>query len=496
MKNQNEAGFPQPINTEPDDILLYKGLARQNLDFHQCLGELIDNAISAQSGEYFTVEILIQKEGDDLHLTVADDEKGISLEDLTQRVLRLGGKGTELGVLNEHGFGLKNSLCTLTGNERPFHILTRDERASQLNHYYIAHGPFSRNMQAELDTESNWLKDLTKCRGDTGTRVYAQTTFSYFRSLYPRGNYLETLIERLMEHLGVKYRGYLKDPRNTIWIRWRDGTSDWQDESIKTIEIPFSASHSKRFDVRVGNNTEQAWYTWGTLDESVIEDGSSGKPFPLKMYYQKNLRTQGIDIRVRNRVILPHQMTEIWPEVYRHNDHNPFIGELIIESAKFVTVNNKTSLAADNVYWQKLKEMLDHKDYKPASHRKLRSEDEIKKELKERLEEIVPGSDAITEYSTWPGAGIRIDILHRIAPDREHVYEVKAGQSTAKDVYQLVMYWDGRVNDGHAPELGRLVAKGSTTSVTQMIDYWNKRKDANGKNYKLEFKTISALLGE
>jgi hypothetical protein len=299
-----------------------------------------------------------------------------------------------------------------------------------------------------------------------------------------------------MEHLGVKYRGYLKDPRNTIWIRWRDGTSDWQDESIKTIEIPFSASHSKRFDVRVGNNTEQAWYTWGTLDESVIEDGSSGKPFPLKMYYQKNLRTQGIDIRVRNRVILPHQMTEIWPEVYRHNDHNPFIGELIIESAKFVTVNNKTSLAADNVYWQKLKEMLDHKDYKPASHRKLRSEDEIKKELKERLEEIVPGSDAITEYSTWPGAGIRIDILHRIAPDREHVYEVKAGQSTAKDVYQLVMYWDGRVNDGHAPELGRLVAKGSTTSVTQMIDYWNKRKDANGKNYKLEFKTISALLGE
>jgi sensor histidine kinase regulating citrate/malate metabolism len=83
VKNQNEAGFPQPINTEPDDILLYKGLARQNLDFHQCLGELIDNAISAQSGEYFTVEILIQKEGDDLHLTVADDEKGISLEDLT-----------------------------------------------------------------------------------------------------------------------------------------------------------------------------------------------------------------------------------------------------------------------------------------------------------------------------------------------------------------------------------------------------------------------------
>jgi len=496
MKNQNAVDFPQPIDTTPDDVLLYKGLARQNLDFHHCLGELIDNAISAQSGDYFTIEMLIHKEGENINLTVADDEKGISLEDLTQRVLRLGGKGTELGVLNEHGFGLKNSLCTLTGNDRPFHILTRDERASQLNHYYIARGPFRRNMQAELDTESNWLIDLTKCRGDTGTRVYAHTSFSYFRSLYPRGNNLETLIERLIEHLGVMYRGYLKDPRNTIWLRWREENESWQDERIRPIEIPFKDSRTIRLDVRVGSNVEPAGYTWGILDESVIEDGSYGKPFPLKIYYQKNLRTQGIDIRVRNRVILPHQMSEIWPEVYRHNDHNAFIGELVIESNKFITVNNKTSLATDNPYWQKLKEILDHRDYKPASHRRLRSEDEIKRGLKERLEQVVTGSEALTEFVTWPGAGIKIDILHKIESDKEHVYEVKAGQATAKDVYQLVMYWDGRVNDGHTPELGRLVARGAPTSVTEMIEYWNRRKDANGKNYKLQFKTINSLLGE
>ena len=44
-----------PINTSPEDSM-YLGLSHQNLDFHQSLAELIDNAISAQNQDFFTIE--------------------------------------------------------------------------------------------------------------------------------------------------------------------------------------------------------------------------------------------------------------------------------------------------------------------------------------------------------------------------------------------------------------------------------------------------------
>lgn len=494
MTNENEAVFPQAIETAPDDVFLYRGLARQNLEFHQCLSELIDNAISAKEGEYFAIEILLHKEGEDIHLLVADNGKGMTLGDLTQRVLRLGGKGSETGILNEHGFGLKNSLCTLTGNEEPFRIITRNETAVRFNHYYEVHGPFSRNMKVELGVESDWLKDLTRCRGDTGTRVHAQTSFTYFRTLYPSGQRLDTLVERLMEHLGVIYRGFLKDPRNEIWIRWREEAADWIDDRVRPIEVPYISSNSEKIEVRVNGDRQGVTYTWGRLDDSAIQDGSPGKPFPLKIYYQSNQRTQGIDVRVRGRVILPHVMTEIWPEVQRHGDHNKFVGELAIDSKEFVTVNNKTNLDGHNAYWERLREILQDPRYQPESFKHARTEENIKSQLKERLEAIVGGSEARNDFPTWGGAGVKVDILHRKG-DREDVYEIKAGQVTPRDVYQLVMYWDGRVKDGHTPEVGRLVGRNAPTSVEEMIGYWNGRKDANGHSYILEFKSIDTLLG-
>lgn len=38
---------------------IFKGLAKQNLLFHQCLGELVDNAIAARkAGQKFRVEVV------------------------------------------------------------------------------------------------------------------------------------------------------------------------------------------------------------------------------------------------------------------------------------------------------------------------------------------------------------------------------------------------------------------------------------------------------
>ena len=117
--------------------------------------------------------------------------------------------------------------------------------------------------------------------------------------------------------------------------------------------------------------------------------------------------------------------------------------------------------------------------------------------LRKQLPHIVSGSKIDPDFVTWPGMGVKIDLLHTLASKEQYVYEIKARVLTPQDVYQLVMYWDGRVNDGQPPKLGRLVGVSEPpTSVKQMIEYWNTQKDANGSLYRFELKTSKELLGD
>jgi len=486
-----------PINTSPEDSM-YLGLSHQNLDFHQSLAELIDNAISAQNQSFFTVEVHLMKDSDLIHIVVADNGSGISLPDLQSRVMRLGGKGERLGRLNEHGYGLKNSLCRLTENRLPWEILTRDSTAPP-NTWYSIPGPFRSGMVANVDNGSRWNRDILKAHGDTGTRVFAQTSFEYFRTLYKRlDRFDERLIARLLEHLGVIYRGYLSDRRNTLWLRWRASPQDtWNEDPVQPIEIPYGESQTRDIKVTAEGFEATVQYTWGWIDEEK-RDRTTGRSYPLKIYYQVNQRTQGVDIRLRGRIVTPHALTEIW-DLERHPDLNRFAGEIAIDSEEFSSVNNKTTLDEQNPFWQALREQLQESVFTPPQFKQIRRQDEeaIKAALKKQLPHIVPGSQVALDFPTWAGAGVKIDLLHTLASGEHHVYEVKARELTPQDVYQLVMYWDGLVKDGVPAKLGRLVGISEPpTSVKEMIDYWNKRKDANGSPYRFELKTSAEILGD
>jgi hypothetical protein len=91
--------------------------------------------------------------------------------------------------------------------------------------------------------------------------------------------------------------------------------------------------------------------------------------------------------------------------------------------------------------------------------------------------------------------GVQVDIIHDF--DRQHViYEVKNREIEPLDVYQLVMYWDACVRDGHRPTLARLVSSEEPPAwLDEMIDYWNRRKDASGRRYRIEFKQASEFIG-
>ena len=317
------------IDTSADYDFLYEGLSRQSIDFHQAIAELVDNAISAKSQGYFTIEILLHKEGDNVEVTVADDGTGIARVDLQERVLKLGGRGYNSGILNEHGFGLKNSLCLLTGNKRAFNILTADKEIAERNVQWVITGPFRRDMNAELSKDERWSKDLIRCKGRTGTRIIATTTLDYVRTTYPRATRIDTLAVRLTEHLGVFYRHWLAgDPRNQIWIRWKDGTNEWQDLLVPAVKLPLSDDYqSYSIDVEVDGTKAHVKYVAGSLDERKTEGEHA--PYPLDIYYKHNERTQGVDVVVRNKVILMHQLEELWPDQIRRRERNYFLGELV-----------------------------------------------------------------------------------------------------------------------------------------------------------------------
>jgi Histidine kinase-, DNA gyrase B-, and HSP90-like ATPase len=474
--------LPADVNTTPSDEMLYLGFSRQDLKFHQALGELIDNAISASTDlKRFDIEIHIEKTGEDISVLVTDNGCGVSFDDLQHKILRIGGKGSHQGKLNEHGFGLKNALCVLTQNKLPFYLITRDQQAREQNLYLKVHGPFSTSppMKIVPGTEAEWAGDLTRCTGETGTRVFAKSNMHYFRSLFRGRASFETLVERLVEHLGVMYRGYLEGTRSEILLRWRDisnGVVPWTDWEIKPIPVPFQKASEEWLEVQYEGKPYRVHYKWGTLDSGQVEDGSKGRPYPLKVYYQGSQQTQGIDIRVRGRVILPHQITYLWPDRVPHNDLNLFVGELIIDDPVFSTVNNKVELDPNNPVWEAVSDRLQDSRYRPSEAVGVsKNEAEIRDLLLQKLKNIVPGSQTQADVPTWEAVGVRIDLVHTMANSDEHIYELKARTPKPIDVYQLIMYWDARVEAGVRPKLGRLVGTENNQRVDRLIDYWNQR---------------------
>lgn len=498
--------FPRPIKMVIDEARYWEGLGRQNMAFHQTLGELIDNAISASGKDTegdllpFRIEILVIRSGERINVTVADEGTGISSKELEEKVLAPGGQGDQLGPLNEHGFGLKNALCVMTScNKLSFKIQTRDAEAVERNLYYVINGPFRNDMKIELDDPNNWCTNLKYCKGERGTRIKVETEFEYVRTLWPRARKeLDTLMDRLGEHLGVMYRGYLQGTINKMWLRWCEN-GNWTDKRIRPIEIPYvgGAKNVKDFDITVSAVTAKASYTYGEVDPGKARDGTQGWPYPLMIYYQHNIPTAGIEVRVRDRVVLTKQLETIWPDILRGPDYNWFTGEVVL-SKEFRTVNNKTALDSNNLFWQKLLVELNSEDpstgkkeYQPKKGGKFLSEIEIRRKLASALEASISNSKADENHAIWSGAGVRIDI-HLTTPTGVEVYEVKSGTAVPLDVYQLLMYWDGVVYDtNNSPKSGRLVADDAPASVLNMITDINQRKDKLGNNYNLEFKKIA-----
>jgi hypothetical protein len=500
----------EEFTTLLDPDRYYKGLARQDMDFHQALGELIDNSISArppkkggEGPQSIVIEITIEDHKNNTYtVQVADAGIGIRRDDLRERVFNPGGQGTKQGQLNEHGFGLKNALALLTGgNERPFELITRnlEDGAPLGDHFYRVAGPLGPKMVLRDDaTLDDWNRDLHRVRDvESGTKVRVVVDHRYFRTVYRRGTPgLDVLVERLGEHLGVMHR-YFLEQNNEIRIAYRRSGEEWTHKEVPPIPVPYEGDKKTiKRTVAVGGTNYAFEYARGVLDYNVKDQEATqerGWPYPLRSYYQGSNARCGIDIVVRNRVIKSGVFEDIWPEIGKTVDFNKFVGELRV-GPEFRTTNNKTGLDPHGENWEQLiAKLRDDAEFQPEKTTRTESEKSLREKLVLILSGTFPEAKPVQLRKVWGGA-TEIDIYLDVAPDNRRVYELKVTEGRLLDMYQLIMGWDGLVKEGIHPTVGILVCKDYSQLLVESTEEANKRKDSAGSNYNIELKKIAELV--
>lgn len=473
---------------------VFKGLASQNMLFHQCIVELVDNAIAASASEKkFRVDIYMNPRSDTdvIDVFVADSSNGMSLG-LLKKALQLGESATEDNRLNEHGFGLKNALATLSGKNGAWTLWTKELGTESVS---SVEGPFRPEMTVS-DEASFPSHDFLPA--DMSTLIHVGVRLSFVQTLQGRGapaKDLSALREWLIEHLGVLYRGYLEqDPEKVE----NDGviTVSIVNDTVHVapIAVPLGDAQVKYFDVELGGMVRRLEYRHGVLDDEKRDRLVKGKK--AKYYYQGNQPSQGIDIRLGKRVIATRQLETIWKtndgtsQLQRHNKFNDFVGELIIPELPrgiLTTVNNKTDFNLDDVDWVKIFDKL--AEFRPREKARERSEAEMRDKWIEMLKATNPEETVNSETTVWP-TGTKIDVYRRTTQGKVIVYELKVGTGSPIDLYQLKMYWDGLVlHTKESPGEAILLAEDFDAKLEEMANMMNKLPVSEGSkpyNFKIE----------
>lgn len=497
------------FTTTNNSTAFWAGFARQTIDFHNAIGELIDNALSAtrqkEVGEGYetaVIEITVQEEqSGDLVVQVADAGTGIEWAALTgeENVFNIGYRPTNPGLMNEHGFGLKNALALITsGFHKPFKFLSIPESNSDRKPFVID-GPIGPTMTADVGERIEWEEDLAVLKNARcGTKVRMGVKREYFSSLYSRSVGFEGLIERLGEHLGVMYARYIQNGAE-IHVRYKAKTAaDWMSRKVPSILTPFL----KNQEVKVTEHTLQfehagkeykVAYRQGLLDATYVKSERTSKewPFPLKIHFQGSNARCGVSLLVRNRVLKTGVFREIWPGLSGDVSFNNFLGELELSNA-FSTTNNKTDIDPHSDLWPHIREILQEENYTPEKTTKQQSEENLRKKIIQQITTVhsLAKANAPAHKKVWDGAG-DIDIYYKLSDGTVNCMELKVNDAQVLDVYQLRMYWDGLVEAGESPTVATLVAAGQSVGVAKAIAHINSCKDKNNEFYVFKFQPLT-----
>lgn len=473
---------------------IFAGLAKQNMLVHQCIAELVDNAIAAtRPKSKFQIELLISPVPDDpsrVDLFIADNCTGMGVEHL-KGALQLGRSATTANRLNEHGFGLKNALATLSGGNKSWKIWSR---AFGTDTVASVEGPFRSKMSVKDDDafpQNDYLPE------DISTLVWVSVPLSFLQSVQGRGapaHDLMTIRRWLIEHIGVLYRGFLEQNPDTAETDGVIAVSIANDRVVvPPVQVPLGNKTTSYIDLELGGKVHRITYNYGTLDEVRRDKLVRGEK--ARYYYQGNQPTQGIDIRLGKRTIATRQFETVWRsedglnQLTRHNGFNDFVGEVLIPELPrgvLTTTNNKSDFNLADTEWNKVFAKLN--SIRPQKEARQKTETELRKKWMAMLRGTNPKDELTDEHHVW-APGVRIDVLRKSQDGSLIIYEIKAGAGAPIHLYQLKMYWDGLVIEKKQPKEGVLLVEEFSSTLEDMANEMNKLVPPKGSkpyNFRIQ----------
>lgn len=476
------------INNKPStDGTFWRGLGGHFGSLTQIISEFVDNSISGFlespiAVANITINIM-QLGNKNVEIKITDNSSGI--RDL-DAAFEIGSTKAKLSSLNEHGFGMKHALASANPNNDNWVITTRTLEDAKQNQYKVISAPY------RFDNFEATLYEGADIDSKTGTKIEFTVNKQLFKTIVSGlpGNYqtLSSIAKILAEDLGYIYATFIKNNVASMVIEFHE--IDQEKEFLKVIAIEPQIEGT----IEPGNNKECFDLGDGNVDlEYKFSKISENTQF--KKHYTKTMSTSGVEIRINGRLLADNLFKEIWG-IEKHNSYNYLLIQINIKSDHPdrlpKTTTSKTGLKQDDeklsvLYeWIKKKLPIPKQDSKLSDH-----ETDLFKQLEYAKKPHIAKTDIITlEQRAYTNLNEKIRIDFYLNQDNHVIiYEGKKDKTTPKDVYQLMMYWDGLVFDGINPKTGILIASEHPKSVQAIVDLVNNRLDDNSEKYNFIMKT-------
>jgi len=476
------------INTTPRAHEVWRGIGGHFDSLTQVLAEFIDNAVSnfrAHSGlEHTDVVVTLREDGGKVHVTVEDTGTGIA--DL-EVALKLGDCSMQESPMSEHGFGIKHALATADPDNENWEIWTRTKPEREEGKLRLIKAPYKFEMDVTEGHESE-VGDWPGQFNTSGTLIRFTCSRPLFETIKHgiRGNIqnFELLTDLLVESLGHTYSGLLDGTCN---LKVKTPANDRRVTTIRPTILETYKSAKVTKDLG-GGNVE--------ISFEFLRLGAP--PEGMRRYYQRSVSTSGVEIRSNGRLIEDNLFKEIWDKE-PHPSYNHFKGIVNLTTmdggALPRTRSSKNGYREGDEKLEKLFEWIRTQlESPPQENTPEIPETDLTEQLAEAFRKLY--KDDAPDLVVETGKQVYKDHEGRLYADlfiyngsKRRVYEMKKDLASVQDFYQLLMYWDGLVEDGTPPDEGFLVATNMAPGVKDIMDRFNAMNDAEGNAYCFSFKT-------
>lgn len=502
------------INNKPNAQELWEGIGGNFDSLSQIVCEFIDNSISNFKGNQCpqkNILISIKNLSNENKVKISIEDSGTGIINLNS-AFTLGSKDGAESPYSEHGFGMKHALASANPNNDAWAIYTRTREDTQKNKFKKISCPYKiDNFQGQYLEMDQWPQ--YGIYGNSGTIIEFECDWSMFSSL-SRGltggiTRFDTLCDILYEDIGFIYANIILKGEADISLRVCDNNTSTT-YPITAVQPTWTdtigpGEGSTEYDLGGGN--VKINYHFGRMDDSKRKIDKNGNEITRQMfnnemtrkYYAKNMSTSGVELRFNGRLMISNLFKEIWG-IEKHNTYNDLLITIDLISDNInalpATRTSKNGLREGDIKLERLYEWIKGYMHEPPKNLKdAEREIDIFQRLKEiKIAQIEEEPKTVeTEHYVFENTGYqtdreRIDLYVKYN-NNVIIYEGKKEKTSAKDVYQLRMYWDGLVYDNITPTKAVIIAKEHSSGVKTLVSVINNMTDAKGNKYNFIIKT-------